>query len=309
MGYKILTFNPDGGAAYYIIHGYINAFIELGHEARMWDGNIKNWNNPDIYIGSSGWKQDIPSNHKNTKIVIHVNPWGKNKITPLSINESSKNIDWVIKQNPDIVFGYATGNLIDMYWSYWIEKAGIPVLGLPTAADSTLFNINSNIKQSYDIGFVGGRWNYKNKSISKWLDPILEKYKNHIIYGWGGWQNTKFNYRGSEINDISVVFNSSKICPAISEHTHEYGIDIPERIFKTALCNCVAITDKISYFEEYNIPDSVIPMANTPDEMMIIIEKLLDDSKIRKIISKEQHDVVLKYHTYIKRVQTLLDSI
>lgn len=308
MTYKILLFNPDGGAPYYIVRGYINAFRALGHEAGLYDG--KSWNHPDIFINDSGWRQEVPLNHKRTKLVIHVNPWGKYKIKPENINEPYDVIDWVRNQKPDLLFGYAMGNLINKFWNYWIEKMGIPVLGLPTAADSTIFKPDKNIEPFYDVSFVGGRWNYKNKSLDKWLDPLLYKFKNHIIYGWGGWQNTPFNYKGSEIKDIVKVFNESRICPAISEpHTQEFGIDIPERIFKTALCNCVTITDKIKQFEDYNIPDGIIPMAKSPEEMITLAEKYISSPKLAKELTAEQQHIILERHTYIVRAQNILDHI
>jgi spore maturation protein CgeB len=305
---KILFFNPDGGAALYIVKGYINAFKELGHEAKVWDGNMYSWEifKPDLYIGCSGWPQQLPKKRK-CKIVLHVNPYSNNKIISESnwpnINESQENINWVVKQNPDILFGYGDDKLIGKHWNYWVEKKNISIIGLPTAADSTIYK-KENIKPKYDISFVGGRWGYKSISFTEWLDPILKKYKNHTIYGWGGWENTKFNYQG-QINtkDMVSLFNMTRICPAISEpHTHTYGIDIPERIFKTALCDCLTITDKIVNFD-------FTPMAKTPKEMVELVEYYLINEKKRKDLSREQKDYVLKNHTYIIRVNKLLECI
>lgn len=309
---RILTFAPDGGAAFYIIKGYINAFTYLGHEICTWDGNIETWKNfkPDLYIGCSGWRQAIPKNNK-CKIIIHVNPWGSKRIDKKQgwpdINEPRAAINWVIEQNPDFVFGYAQGQLLDWYWNFWIEKAGIPVIGLPTAADSTMFKYKRT-PSKHMISFIGGRWPYKAMSFGKWLDPIFKQHKNHIIYGWGGWQGTGFNYKGSiEDNKVAAIFNSSKICPAISEpHTHDYGIDIPERIFKTGLCSCLTITDKINNIVEYELTQDTFPMAKTPDEMLSLVERYLSDERERINLSKEQANIIEKSHTYIKRAEKIL---
>jgi spore maturation protein CgeB len=306
---RILIFNPDGGAALYIVQGYINAFKELGHEIKIWDGKPSSWNffSPDIYVGCSGWQQPIPKKRK-CKVILHVNPYGKNKITPekkwINIDENPENINWVMEQNPDLLFGYGNDRLIGRHWNYWLEKKGIPVIGLPTAADSGIYK-KKNLKSQYDISFVGGRWGYKSISFEKWLDPILKKHKNHIIYGWGGWERTGFNYSGEiKTKDTVDLFNSTKICPAISEpHTHIYGIDIPERIFKTALCGCLTITDKIEDLNEFS------PMAETPEKMLELVEYYLKKEKERKELSEIQRKYVLKNHTYIKRTQKLMEYI
>ena len=168
---KVLICHRPGGAWGYITDGFVNAFKSQGHETQRWDGNTDSWFlfEPDLYIGCSGHKQPMPDDDS-TKTAIHVNPHGP--IDLGSINEPSSNINWVVDKNPDVVFGYGQENDKNL-WSYWSERYGIPWIPMPTAADKTLFYRDELNNKQYDIVYLGGRWDYKAKTIDKFLLPTL----------------------------------------------------------------------------------------------------------------------------------------
>ncbi|MFW5895723.1 MAG: hypothetical protein ACOCT9_03155, partial [archaeon] len=82
---NVLCCNPDGGAFYYIVEGWADAFKAMGHKFLKWDGKIETLKKfkPHLYLGCSGWRQEFPHWAKKefgTKIGIHVNAWGSTRL-------------------------------------------------------------------------------------------------------------------------------------------------------------------------------------------------------------------------------------
>ncbi len=77
----------------------------------------------------------------------------------------------------------------------------------------------------------------KAKVIDKYLVPVLkDSGLSSKVFGWGDWQDGLCSGKLPD-RSVSAFFNSGRVAPCISEpHTHRYGIDLPERVFKTALC-------------------------------------------------------------------------
>lgn len=309
---KVLVVKPSGGAFDYITQAFINAFNDVGIEAKYWKNDQKEFNdfNPDLYIGCSGHRQVIPKNRK-SKVAIHVNPFG-DKLEPLfgvDINEPKHAIDWTLSQNPDIVFGYGIQEDGNTFWRNWNKHTKF--VGVPTAGDATIYYPDAK-DSSYSVAFLGGRWGYKGNNINKWLLPSINKLGDKIsIMGWGGWQGVK-QYKGSlSQSDSGRVFLSSALVgPCVCEpHTTKYGIDIPERFFKVALCGSLPIMDNIVGFNRYC--DKFV-MANNPDDYYNKIlnyssnpDYIEEGKKLAKSIRQE----VLSKHTYHHRMKNLCESL
>lgn len=311
---KILACNPDGGAFYYIMEGIGHAFKDLGHEFRNWKGTDEELKNymPDIYLGCSGWRQNYPKwarDEYNTKIGIHINPWGSTILKALpgesNINESDEAKKWVLSQKPH--FGYCYGNDEDIshMWNRW-NDINVKMIPMPTAGNSIIYkptNQNNNFK--CDVGFIGGLWPYKGMNINKYLMPVLNAY-NSIIYGWGGWGNHP-KYRGHIKNeDVNVLLSSAKVCPSIVEpHTSRYGIDIPERMFKVPLGGGFTICDPVENLNRY-ISYDVFPTARNPNEYYDLVGYYCEHNDDRERLKRLQRHWILKNHTYLNRIQRIL---
>lgn len=310
---KVLVAKPSGGAYLYIAEGFINAFNDVGCKASFWDGKDTSFKafSPDLYIGCSGHRMDVPLFYKG-KIAIHVNPFGI-KLRPIDgvdINETQSAIEWTVKQKPDVVFGYGLDEDGKTYWKNWQSDFGIKFVGVPTAGDYTLYYPDKK-SVDYKIAYLGGRWPYKAKNIDKWLSPLINKSGNKMkIYGWGGWNVEQ--YKGVlQSNDLGRSFLSSAlVCPCICEpHTSEYGIDIPERFFKVALCESLPVIDKINGFSRYC---KNYVMAESPNDYL---NKCLNfacnsdfiDLGIQK--AKKVRQEVLLRHTYHHRMMNLCKSL
>lgn len=326
---RILVCNRPGGAFGYISDGWINAFRDKGHVVQRWDGNQDSWHNfcPHLYIGCSGHKQPIPSHsERSTKVAIHVNPYGPVQIASFNtlINESENNIQWTLTQKPDVVFGY--GHADDqILWSYWTTKHGIPWIPLPTAGDKTIFHRSQESDKKYDIVYLGGRWAYKAITIDKYLLPLLRKdcqlksaYEREIfdyisqlsykLHGWGEWPAGICSGALAE-DQVCKFLGSGRIGPCISEqHTHRYGIDIPERAFKLALCGTMIIHDSVMQIRRM-IPSAVIAENHDKFANYCCYYSRPEATQERIEITNRQTNEVLAAHTYHHRMSVLLNSI
>lgn len=302
---RVLICHRPGGAFGYITDGWVNALRDRGYDVRRWDGNEASWREfqPDLYIGCSGHKQPIPAK-RNTKVAIHVNPYGPVNIP--GIMESNQNIEWTKNQRPDVVFGY--GHEDDrIIWSYWTKKLSIPWAPMPTAGDRVIFNtITEQDARDVDVVYLGGRWEYKAQTIDTYLLPVLKDTGlSFQLCGWGDWPDGLCS--GILPADQANAFlNKGRIGPCVSErHTQQFGIDIPERAFKIALCGAVAIHDAVPSIKRM-IPSAIV-CGNQADFVQKCVD-LSDPSALeeRKGLVEKQRQEVLANHTYHHRMQTLL---
>lgn len=305
---RVLMCHRPGGAFGYITDGMINAMRDRGHTVQRWDGNHNSWHSfqPDCYIGCSGHKQPIPPNRR-CKVAIHVNPYGPVDLG--GINESQDNIRWTISQKPDAVFGYGIEE-DRLLWSYWTDRCNIKWVPMPTAGDKCVFKqITSLTDRQFDVVYLGGRWSYKALTIDRYLIPMLKdpniRYKLH---GWGDWPS---GINSGQLADdkANEFLNSGKIGPCIVEqHTTEYGIDIPERAFKVALCGMLIVHDSAMSVNKL-IPSAII--ATTPEDFKdLCIYYSRDENQDKRIdLIKKQQQEVLSNNTYHHRIATLFNAI
>lgn len=308
---KIFIRNTKSGAFFYIASGWARAFRKAGHQVVMWDGDISEWNraSPDIYIGCSGWPQQLPSNHK-AKVAIHVNPWCDEIIKvpngPL-INDNTKAIKWTLDQKPDFVFGYGNDDDMKKYWYKWAKYTNI--VGMPNAADVELYKrINADPAHSVDIGWVGGYWGYKAINMDKYILNVANNF-NTIWYGHSG--PKKPFYRGKIDNEDLVLklFSSAKVCPTTVEpHTTNYGIDIPERIFKLGACGAMVVSDPVAGIRRYFNEEELI-IAKNPSDYLDLCRYWINTTEYeRRAKAAKLHKAVISKHTYYHRAQKFLQS-
>lgn len=306
---RVLLTHRPGGAYGFISEGWVNALTHHGHVTKRWDGNLKSWNDfdPDVYIGCSGHKQPIPSSRR-CKVAIHVNPYGPVNVD--GINEKKADIAWVVGHNPDAVFGY--GHESDRrLWSYWKEREGISWVPMPTAGDRYVYDIDnqSDSRKKTDVIYLGGKWAYKGKSIDKYLIPALNDARiSKTVHGWGDWP---VGMCLGELPDSEVrgFLNSGRVGPCISEpHTLEYGFDLPERLFKVALCGALVVHDPVPGLSRY-MPSAVVASSSSEFIDKIIYYSSETNTQERIDLVRRQRSEVLENHTYDHRVAGLLGAL
>jgi len=306
---KILTCNPNGSAYSYILAGISKAFALAGNDVSCVKSNVVPCDF-DLYIGCSGWRQQIPPKEKRRgKVGIHVNPYGDTKVGHYDggpiIDESREAIKWVLNQQPDFVYGYCPKAFIDEYYGYWTTKHGIPVVAMPNAADITVYYPHKpDDKFKCEIGWVGGRWLYKAKMLDKYLTPLVTT-KKCLIYGWGDtWKNKKV----ISDNDVPALFASAKICPSVSEsHSVHHPVDIPERVFKIPASGGFTIHTPSPAI--YNLFGDVIPMATDPHHWKQLVDYYLLHETARVELALKQRQLIYQKHTYFDRCKGIAEIL
>jgi len=307
----VFVTNSKSGAFFEIAKGWCNALRIMGHKPLLWDGDQNTWdrNPPDIYIGCSGWRQQLPRGHK-AKVAIHVNPYCDEVMQvpggPV-INESADAIKWTLAQNPIFVFGYGLQDDMVQWWYRWKRDHDIDIVGMPNAADTTLYAPGPTVPNLVcDVGWVGGYWGYKAINMDKYLLPVARKYKTI----WLGWSGPKDLWKGkASQGQVQSLFNSAKICPCVVEpHTTKYGIDIPERIFKVAASGALAVSDPVHGIDRFFSSDA-LPLATDPDNYMDLCDTYIKMSpEERQAQAIKLRSEVIRKHTYLSRIQTMFEA-
>jgi len=306
----------------YIINGYINAFNDIGCCAKLWNRRLGYYKleimkefNPDLVIYIAGepntyHRYKIP-NVKNinskVKLAIFVYPFGDKldhncrcRRIPL-INESSESIKWIRDQKPDCVFGYGCADDSNTFYKNWFDIC--PFIGLPTAGDSTIYYPDKK-DVPYKAAYLGGRWRYKDVKLRNWLFPVIDELKDDIEVRGFRWPKGIL-----ECDDFGRSFLSSAlVCPCVCEpHTDVYGMDIPERFWKVALCESLPILDNIPNFNRYCYN---FIMGNNPKEYLDLIKKYAyHDVDYGKAMAKVIRREVLMKHTYHHRMRDLCNCL
>jgi len=305
---RVLFCHRPGGAFGYITDSLINAFRDKGHVVERWDGKAASWDkfDPDMYYGSSGHRQPIPGQRR-CKVALHVNPYGPVNIK--GINESDDNIKWVVTQKPDVVFGYGTSD-DRLLWDYWTTKLSIPWVPMPNAGDTILFKKVTDFElRPFDIVYLGGRWAYKARTIDPYLISLLKSGSvTYKLHGWGDWPAGICSGLLPD-DEVCSLFNKGRVAPCIAEeHTHRYGIDLPERAFKVALCGAIIIHDSVPALKKI-LPNALV--ASTPDEFrdMCIEYSRPENTERAAALAERQRTDVLNGNTYHHRAATLLQAL
>lgn len=292
-----------GGAFGHITNSWMAALQQAGFIVERYNNAFSHWDtfNPDLYIGCSGHKQNIPI-ARSCMVAIHVNPFGKIKVQ--GIDENQETIDWVKNQRPDIVFGYGFEMHRD-YWSSWEDECNIPWIPMPTAADYCKYN-NLNQPRDYDVVYLGGKWAYKSRTMDHYLMPLLRSPSVKCrVAGWGDWPED-MKVKELPLGEENTFFNTGKIGPCMSEpHTHIHGIDLPERVYKLALSGVLYIHDAksaVSQILEANVA------AEDPEEFIRLHKYFINRPDKRDALALSQYQEIVSAHTYHHRLAHLLYS-
>jgi len=301
---RVLIVKRVGAAYGYVTDGFVNALRTVGCAVQRWDGAIETWEqfNPDLYIGCAAHPQEPPKGHR-AALALHVNPLGP--VTIPDIMESAKNVAWVCKVKPTVVYGYGFDDDY-IYWSHWQEKHGINWVGMSTACDATIFK-DLKASKTLDVVYLGGYWPYKAQSIEPFLFPILNnpRIKSKVM-GWGQWPE-RYEVQPCPETEGNAFLNSGVIGPCISEpHTHQWGIDVPERVFKVAAIGLLPIIDSVPTLKRKLLG---VPMASTGEEMVELAVHYLDNPSERIALANALQKNVLSQHTYHHRMANLLINI
>jgi len=133
-----------------------------------------------------------------------------------------------------------------------------------------------------------------------------------VIYGDSGWRGLldsdfqiveKVNY----YNDLPMIYNACKI------NFNATSLQMPEavnqRVFDVPACRGFLITDHQSAVEELFEPGREVITYREVEEIPELVGFYLGNERARKEIAGRAHERVLKEHTYVHRVQRMIDIL
>lgn len=322
---KIMISNDGPFAHYYIRMSWLKVLSAMGHDAVLWDINRKttfdafNEFEPDLFIGQTYNINDALiaclSKRPHLRVIMKASDWGTYSDTidrekfPVLI-ASEQEIDNVrkLRENDslDYVFVHYLQKHVDETHKHWMDI--VPAKSMLSAADVFDFT-NGKSKPEYecDLGFLGGRWGYKSRTLDPYLLPLCRdasiKFK---IFGNQSWGIPQYcGYLPDE--EVRHFLASATICPNISEpHSQEYGYDIVERPYKLAANKCFVISDYVEGLKDV-YPD--MPMCSTPETFKDQVHHFLKDEEHRTHIVEENYKETINHHTYFHRIAEMFGNL
>lgn len=315
---RILISIDNFNAHYFIRQGIGRAWATIGTPT-LWEINKHNAFDtfdryqPDIFIGQSyNLRSDlikVLKENPQIRKVIRVPDMGpyadevKRHFPVLTASEEEMELTASI--SPDIVYCHYLWEDLEKTHSKWIEQ-GFPLMSLLSAADIfDYYNGKEREELKCDIGYIGGRWPYKQNTLDKYLLPLCKNYKVKI-FGNSNWGIPQ--YCGFMKEGMADLFKSAKICPNIHEkHSQVYGYDIVERPFKILSSGGFCISDKVSGLTKV-LPQGII-YADSPESFAEKVSYYIDKEDKRNEITQLGTKAVLENHTYFHRVRDILERL
>ena len=222
------------------------------------------------------------------------------------------NIMWNIS-HPDKIekFEYDSFDYVYISSNYWSEhikdilkkmNSSTFVSPLLQCTDSEVFK-HIDTKEDIDILFVGNSRKVFRKIIKDLL-PI--KYDVHI-YGtlWEEFIDNRY-IKGVNIpnDELYKYYNRAKI--VLNDHWEdmkEKGF-ISNRIFDVSACAKFIITDEVKGLKDI-FGDSIVSYNGSREDLINKIETYINNKNLREEKAKKAQKIVLKYHTFDKRVEEI----
>ena len=189
-----------------------------------------------------------------------------------------------------------------VFYDEW-RKRGQCLESIPLACDTTRYYPEPGNRRYADVkmAFVGGYWPYKNRQFDKYLKP----YENILaVYGYSRWPYEGYGGLLPE-GDERVLYQNSRVCPALSEPHAEVMGDIVERVFKIMGSGGLAVTDVTPFYRDLFASDELL-VPGSLDEYHHIIRQALSDDDFNRRYREKGYRAVLKRHTYAHRAEQIL---
>jgi glycosyltransferase involved in cell wall biosynthesis len=191
--------------------------------------------------------------------------------------DKCRKVDFLFTSQKDAMLNFKNEGLEKVFW-------------LPHACDED-YHSSVNIEKLFDIGFVGNcnsKIHFKRNYL---LNKIKNSFKNNAIV------------KSLYLNEMADLYSKSRIVFNCSLNN-----DINMRLFEGMCSGSLVITDNIPFLYEVVNSDSVVSYKNESD-LLNKIEKYLNDQEASKIISDNGKKEVLEKHTYVNRMQKIIETL
>ena len=254
---------------------------------------------PDIFITIFGFDHDKETIRKIHDMGIKTACWWLNDPFQFerSLNQASF-YDYYFTNSEGSVREYQEAGISQAYY-------------LPVGCFEGVHKKDDTVEKIYDISFAGDHGPVREK-------VILELIKDFNISIFGPWKNIS---KDSPINkyivsrkfftpeEMSTIFNQSKIVLNIHSWFEKSDVGINPRIFEANGCGAFQISDDKEEIKELYSIDEEIVVYKTIDELKKKLQQYLADDKARETIANSGYKRSLKDHTYDIRMNKMLSII
>lgn len=208
----------------------------------------------------------------------------------------------VLASNVDFVFAPVPPSCLRFY-SMWREK-GCRVESVPLACDTERYypNPSDDRFSEVEMAFVGLYRGYKDIQYEKYLRPYEAILR---VYGFG----PKWPYKGYAgpiaHEDEKILYQNSRVCPALDEPHAELTGDIVERPFKVLGSGGLAVTDVVPVYRELFEPEELL-VSGSVQEYHDMVKRALTDDDFNQSYRRKGYDAIVKRHSYAHRAMAIL---
>jgi hypothetical protein len=287
-------------AGHWIFKGYKNAWKKLGYETVSYKKPTDiDCDDPymlmvnDTFLATH--PQSLKAVEKSVKSFIQAQPntfpqpWGGH---PNFVSLAPDDMIGALNEMENVfLWSFADKGVFHPKWK--------EVYTIPLAYDSVDYTPIRDKAVKYDVCYVGG---WANNGFNEKKKILIE---NFMHFKKGGLNCGFFVNRGISHQQEIAILHNSKVCINIHDaYQRTLGLDTNERTFKSLGLNGMMISDEIEQLHRL-FPN--VRTSNNPAELVEIAEEIVSLSeKETADIKEENRQLIMKKHTYIKRVEQLL---
>lgn len=187
--------------------------------------------------------------------------------------------------------------------NYKVEK----IFYMPQACTPPFMKYH-NLEEIYEIGFAGKRdilsrpkdlrgqkFYYDHNSRTIILRKLAQKYNVKYVEG--------------EYNNISEFYSRCKFVFGGTPHLADFELYASNRFFIAGGCGSVHLTSYFKGIEKLVENEKHVLWFKNENELYSLIDKYIDNKKERFKIKKNALDLFHMKHTYVNRIQNMLDIV
>lgn len=304
---------------------WANALSYSGHNVRFWDSTKEplfdsfDRFKPDLFIGETHSADEsvlkVLKAYPETLCTMVASDWGVQNDTMdlkkygvLVAREDEKRlIERMIRETgrPNFVHCQYFQHGMDETHNHWLDKLGLPYLGLPCSADVFEY-LGGEFRPELecDLSIVSGYWGYKARNIDKYITPLCHPVGQYNIKIFGNSHWPVVQYCGALDWGLEKhLFRSTKICMNVHEpHANSFHLDFNERSLKVPCAGGFILEGgKVESLFEDVFKNGEVDHANTTEEYREKVDYYLKNPEVRGEMSQKAQKTVIDGHTAFDR--------
>jgi len=302
---KIYIPTHPGGAGHWIYKGYKAAWEKVGYDPEWTQTATNELSGQDFslmlveplisILEGDPFKKIVRLMERAAKIYLFVQPnkfpqpWGGH--SNFVSDATDKFIETVNSMSHVHLWTFNSA-VESEYYSKWKKVNYIPL-----AFDSINYTPQVYPDFAYDVAYVGGQ---ANNGFDEKKQIMIEYFEE--IKKLGIKMGIFVERNLSTQQEADMLFNSKIAINIHDAYQQKLGLDSNERTFKSLGINGFLISDSVAEVERL-FPD--VPTAKSATAFAELIKEYLDKDLTE--IKKKNKELIMKDHTYLNRVQQMMD--